>query len=38
MYDYVIVNRQNHLQEAVDQLRAIMHAEHTRTSHRYIDI
>src|SRR5437588_3280686 len=26
MYDYVIVNRQNHLQEAVDQLRTIMRA------------
>ena len=38
MYDYVIVNRQNHLQEAVDQLRAIMRAEHARTSPRHIDI
>jgi guanylate kinase len=37
-YDYVIVNRQNHLQEAVDQLRAIMLAEHSRTHHRRIDI
>jgi len=38
MYDYVIVNRQNHLQEAVDQLRTIMRAEHARTSPRHIDI
>ena len=37
-YDYVIVNRQGHLQEAVDQLQAIMLAEHARTSPRYIDI
>jgi len=38
MYDYVIVNRQNHLQEAVDQLRTIMRAEHARTSPHHIDI
>lgn len=38
MYDYVIVNRQGHLPEAVDQLRAVMLAEHARTSPRHIDI
>lgn len=37
-YDYVIVNRQDHLQEAVDQLRAIILAEHARTHPRQIDI
>src|SRR5712692_7003195 len=37
-YDYVVVNRQNHLQEAVDQLRAIILAEHSRTHPRRIDI
>src|SRR6266516_7737909 len=37
-YDYVVVNRQGHLQEAVDQLRAIMLAEHARTHPRHIDI
>jgi guanylate kinase len=37
-YDYVVVNRQDHLQEAVDQLRAIMLAEHSRTHPRQIDI
>src|SRR5712692_11004650 len=37
-YDYVIVNRQGHLQEAVDQLRAIMMAEHCRVQPRHIDI
>lgn len=37
-YDYMIVNRQGHLQEAVDQLRAIMLAEHARTHPRYIDM
>ena len=37
-YDYVVLNRQGHLQEAVDQLRAIMLAEHARTNPRHIDI
>src|SRR5947209_12502768 len=37
-YDYAVVNRQGHLQEAVDQLRAIMLAEHARTHPRHIDI
>jgi guanylate kinase len=37
-YDYVVVNRQGHLQEAVDYVRAIMLAEHCRTQPRQIDI
>ena len=37
-YDYVVINRQDHLQEAVDQLRAIMLAEHARTHPRHINI
>ena len=37
-YDYVVVNRQNCLQEAVEQLRAIMLAEHARTQIRHIDV
>ncbi len=37
-YDYLITNRQGHLQEAVDCLRAIMLAEHCRVHHRKIDI
>jgi guanylate kinase len=37
-YDYVVVNRQDHLQEAVDQLRDIMLAEHARTHLRHINI
>ena len=37
-YDYLIVNRQNCLQEAVEQLRAIMLAEHARTQIRHIDV
>ena len=37
-YDYAVLNRQGHLQEAVDQLRAIMLAEHARTHPRHIDI
>src|SRR5437879_703688 len=37
-YDYVVINRQGHLQEAVDYVRAIMLAEHCRTQPRHIDI
>jgi len=37
-YDYLITNRQGHLQEAVDCLRAIMLAEHCRVHPRKIDI
>ncbi len=37
-YDYVIVNRQNRLQEAVDQLRAIMQDAHSRIHPRHIEI
>src|SRR5579859_5416802 len=37
-YEYVIVNRQGRLMEAVEQLRAIMVAEHCRTKPRYITI
>lgn len=33
-YDYVIVNRNGHLAEAVEQLRAIMTAEHSRVEPR----
>jgi guanylate kinase len=37
-YDYVIVNRQGHLQEAVECLRAVMLAEHCRTHPRSVTI
>ncbi|SRR6266516_2560326 len=37
-YDYLITNRQGHLQDAVDCLRAIMLAEHCRVHPRKIDI
>ncbi len=37
-YDYVIVNRQGNVQAAVDQLRAIILAEHARAQPRKIDI
>ncbi len=37
-YYYVVVNRQGHLQEAVDQMRAILVAEHARTQPRSIPI
>jgi guanylate kinase len=37
-YDYIIVNRQGRLDEAVNNLHAIMQAEHCRTSPRYVQI
>lgn len=37
-YDYLIPNRQGHLQDAVDCLRAIMMAEHCRVHPRKIDV
>ncbi|HLZ55857.1 MAG TPA: guanylate kinase [Ktedonosporobacter sp.] len=37
-YEYVIVNRQGRLAEAVEQLKAIIVAEHCRTKPRYITI
>ena len=37
-YDYVITNRQGHLKEAVDLLRAIILAEHARTHPRHVTI
>jgi guanylate kinase len=37
-YDYLILNRQGHLQEAVDALRAIILAEHCRVHPRQIVI
>ena len=37
-YDYVVLNRQDHLQEAVDNIRAIMMAEHCRTQPRQVAI
>ncbi len=37
-YDYLITNRDGHLQDAVDCLRAIMLAEHCRVHPRNIDI
>ena len=37
-YDYMITNRDGHLQDAVDCLRAIMLAEHCRVHPRNIDI
>jgi guanylate kinase len=37
-YDYVVENRQGHLEAAVTCLRAIMLAEHCRTHPRYVSI
>ncbi len=37
-YDYVVENRQGHLQDAVERLRAIILAEHCRTRPHYVRI
>ncbi len=37
-YDYLVFNRHGHLQEAVDDLRAIMRAEHCRVTPRNITL
>ena len=37
-YDYVIVNRQGQLDDAVENLHAIIKAEHCRTHPRYVEI
>ncbi|GHO45473.1 guanylate kinase [Ktedonospora formicarum] len=37
-YDYVVENRQGHLDQAVEQVRAIMLAEHCRTHQKHITI
>lgn len=37
-YDYVIVNKQGHLDEAVEKLRAIILAEHCRTHPRLMSL
>jgi guanylate kinase len=37
-YDYIIPNRQDHMEEAVELLRAIILAEHARTHPRHITI
>jgi guanylate kinase len=37
-YDYVVVNRQGQLAEAVEKLKAIILAEHCRTQPRYVHL
>ena len=37
-YDYIILNRQGHVEEAVDRLRSIILAEHSRARPRQIKI
>lgn len=38
LYDHIIYNRQNRLQEAVEQLRAVIEQEHRRPHPQHIDI
>ena len=37
-YDYIVENRQGHLSEAVEKVRAIILAEHCRTQPRYVSM
>ena len=37
-YDYTVMNRQDHLQDAVENLRAIIRAEHCRTHPRTVTL
>jgi len=37
-YDYIIENRQGHLDQAVEKLRAVMLAEHCRSKPRYVHL
>lgn len=38
MFDYVVVNRQFHLDETVDTIMAIIRAEHHRVKHRRVSL
>jgi guanylate kinase len=37
-FDYVVVNREGQLDEAVDTILAILHAEHHRVKHRKVNL
>lgn len=37
-FDYVVVNQDNHLEETVNTVRAIITAEHHRVRHRKVDL
>ena len=37
-FDYVVVNRERHLDEAVDTILAVLHAEHHRVKHRKVNL
>jgi guanylate kinase len=37
-YDYCVINRQNHLDEAVEQVRAIIVAEHCRVRQHHAEV
>ena len=37
-FDYVVVNRDNQLDKTVDNIEAIIHAEHHRTKHRKVTL
>lgn len=37
-FDYVIINREFHLDEAVDKVRAIIEAEHLKVRHRKVSL
>jgi guanylate kinase len=37
-FDYVVVNRDGKLDETVDSIEAIIHAEHQRVKHRKVTL
>ena len=37
-FDYVVINKDDHLDEAVDTIQAIIHAEHHRTNPRKVSL
>ncbi len=37
-FDYVVINKDDHLNEAVDTIQAIIHAEHHRTNPRKVSL
>ncbi len=38
LFDYVVINRENELQETIEIIAAIIHAEHHRVTHRKVSL
>ena len=37
-FDYLVVNSEHHLDKTIDDIQAIIHAEHMRTTPRKVDL